>query len=128
MNYYVLYLCKNNTNNVKTEHIGFGVRLIEVRKKRGFSLEELAGLLGTKKPGRYERRVAKPTFEVAGKLSKILGVSLDYLVGNSQQELDIKTQKLFLEVQTLPQEIKGKVLYFIDISIKDFKTRQAYGA
>jgi hypothetical protein len=49
-------------------------------------------------------------------------------VGNSEQELDVKTQKLILEVQNLPQEIKEKVFYFIDISIKDFKTRQAYGA
>jgi|SRR5690554_496995 len=115
---------------LKTEHMGFGERLIEVRKKRGFSQEELADLLGTKGPaiGRYERGVAKPTIEVAGKLSKILGVSLDYLVGNSEQELDVKTQKLILEVQNLPQEIKEKVFYFIDISIKDFKTRQAYGA
>ncbi len=35
-----------------------------------------AELLGTKGPaiGRYERGVAKPTIEVAGKIAKILGV------------------------------------------------------
>jgi hypothetical protein len=49
-------------------------------------------------------------------------------VGNSKQELDFKTQKLILEVQNFPQEIKKKEFYFIDISIKDSKTRQAYGA
>jgi transcriptional regulator with XRE-family HTH domain len=108
--------------------MGFGERLAEIRKKRGFSQEELAELLGTKGPaiGRYERSVAKPTIEVAGKLAKILGVSLDYLVGNSDQELDSNTLKRILEVQNLPDDIKEKVFYFIDVSIKDYKTRQAY--
>jgi transcriptional regulator with XRE-family HTH domain len=112
------------------EHISFGERLTEVRKKRGFSQEELAGFLGTKGPaiGRYERGVAKPTIEVAGRLAKILGVSLDYLVGNSDQELDGDTLKRILEVQKLPEDIKEKLYYFIDVSIKDFKTRQVYAS
>ena len=102
----------------------FGERLTEVRKKRGFSQEELAELLGTKGPaiGRYERGVTKPTIEVAG----ILGVSLDYLVGNSDQELDSNTLKKILEVQNLPEDTQEKIHYFIDVAIKDFKTRQAY--
>lgn len=108
--------------------MSFGERLIEVRKKRGFSQEELATKLGTKglAIGRYEREVAKPTIEVAGKLAKILEVSLDYLVGNSDQELDSNTLKRILEVQKLPEDIKEKVFYLIDVSIKDHKTRQAY--
>ena len=108
--------------------MSFGERLIEVRKKREFSQEELATKLGTKAPaiGRYERGIAKPTIEVAGKLSKILGVSLDYLVGNSDQEFDSNTLKRILEVQKLPEDIKEKVFYLIDVSIKDHKTRQAY--
>ena len=56
----------------------------------------------------------------------VLGVSLDYLVGNSDQALDVDTLKRILEVQKLPEDIKEKVFYFIDISIKDFKTRQTY--
>ena len=110
--------------------MSFAERLSEVRKKRGFSQEELAELLGTKGPaiGRYERGVAKPTIEVAGKLAKILGVSLDYLVGNTDQELDANALKRILEVQKLPDDIKEKVYYFIDISVKDFKTRQAYSS
>jgi len=108
--------------------MSFGDRLMETRKKRGFSQEELAELLGTKGPavGRYERGVAKPTIEVAGKIAKILGVSLDYLVGNSDQELDSNTLKRILEVQKLPDDVKEKIYYFIDVSIKDVKTRAAY--
>ena len=110
------------------EQTSFGKRLTETRKKRGFSQEELAKLLGTKGPaiGRYERGVAKPTIEVAGKLAKILGISLDYLVGNSDQELEDSTLQRILEVQKLPDDIKEKVYYLIDVSIKDYKTRKAY--
>ncbi len=108
--------------------MSFGSRLIEVRKKRGFSQEELANLLGTQGPaiGRYEREIAKPTIEVASKISKILGVSLDYLVGNTDLELEEKTLNRIVEVQKLPDDIKEKIYYFIDISLKDYKTRQAY--
>ena len=117
-------------NQLKSVHMSFGKRLFEVRKRRGFSQEELAGLLGTKGPaiGRYEREVAKPTIEVAAKLAKILNVSLDYLVGNSEQELDETTKTRILEVQKLPEDIKEKVFYMIDVSIKDYKTRQAYAS
>ena len=108
--------------------MSFGQRLTEIRKKRKFSQEELANLLGTKGPaiGRYEREVAKPTIEVASKLAKILGVSLDYLVGNSELELDKKIINRIIEVQKMPDDIKEKIYYFIDVSIKDFKTRQVY--
>ena len=108
--------------------MSFGKRLMDARKKRNFSQEELANLLGTQGPaiGRYERGVAKPTIEVACKLAKILGISLDYLVGMTDEEIDQKTLNLILNVQKLPDDIKDKIFYFIDVSIKDYKTRQAY--
>ncbi len=110
--------------------MGFGERLIEIRKKRGWSQDKLAKLLGTHAPaiGRYERDLAKPTIEVAGKIAALLGISLDYLVGNSDQELDSNTLKRIMEIQKLPEDIKEKIYYFIDISIKDFKTRTTYSS
>ncbi len=108
--------------------MNFGERLNEIRKKKGYSQDKLASLLGTQGPaiGRYERGIAKPTIEVAGKIAKILDVSLDYLVGNSDQEIENNVLNLVLEVQNLPEDIKDKVFYFIDIAIKDYKTRQTY--
>ena len=110
--------------------MSFGERLLETRKRKGLSQEELATTLGTKGPaiGRYERGTAKPTIEVASKLANILEVSLDYLVGNSDMEVDSNTRKMILEVQQLPEDIKEKIFYFIDVSIKDFKTRKAYAS
>lgn len=108
--------------------MSFEKRLVEARKKKGFSQDELAKMMGTHGPaiGRYERGLAKPTIEVAGKLAKLLGVTLDYLVGNSDEELDELTKKRILEVQQLPQEERERILYFIDMAIRDYKAQKVY--
>jgi transcriptional regulator with XRE-family HTH domain len=108
--------------------MSFGNRLLEVRKKKSISQEELARQLGTKGPvvGRYERDEAKPSIEVAARIADILGVSLDYLVGNSDTELDTRTVGRIIELQSLPDEIRDKLYFFIDMTIRDFKAKQAY--
>jgi len=96
--------------------MSFGKRLSELRKKRGLSQEELANLIGTKGPaiGRYEREIAKPTIEVATKLSKILKVSLDYLVGNSDVELDNDLINKIINIQNLPNEDQKHLYALMD--------------
>lgn len=108
--------------------MSFGKRLLDARKKKGMSQEELAEKLGTKGPaiGRYERDEMKPSIEAAAKMADILEISLDYLVGNSDIELDKATLKRVLELQKLPEDIREKVYFFIDMSIRDFKAKQAY--
>ena len=108
--------------------MSFGKRLLEARKKKGLSQDEVAKQLNTKAPviGRYERDEAKPSFEAAGRLATLLEVSLDYLVGNSDLEVDATTLNRVLELQRLPIEVKEKLYYFIDMSIRDFKAKQAY--
>ena len=105
--------------------MGFAERLLEVRKKRGISQEVLANKLGTQGPaiGRYERGVAQPTIEVAGKLAKLLEVSLDYLVGITDLELDNETQKRILEVQQLSDDDKNNIFYTLDGLIKAAKLK-----
>jgi hypothetical protein len=44
------------------------------------------------------------------------------------RQLRAKHNRACGEVQSLPDDIKEKVFYFIDVSIKDFKTRQAYSS
>jgi transcriptional regulator with XRE-family HTH domain len=110
--------------------MSFGQRLLEARKKKGISQEELAKYLGTKGPviGRYERDEMKPSIEVAAKMASMLEISLDYLVGNSDVEIDTATLKRVLELQKLPSDVRDKLYYFIDMTIRDFKARQAYGS
>lgn len=103
------------------EHMSFAERLSEIRKKRGLSQEEVAKKLGTQGPaiGRYERGIAKPTIEVASNLANILGVSLDYLVGNT----DSDTMKRIQEVNKLPEDDKKMVFSFLDAFIDKSKIK-----
>ena len=108
--------------------MSFGKRLLEARKNKNISQEELAKKLGTKGPviGRYEGDEAKSPIEAAAKMADILEVSLDYLAGATDIELDKKTLNRILELQKLPEDVKDKLFYFIDMSIHDFKAKQAY--
>ena len=108
--------------------MSFGKRLTEVRKNKGLSQEDLAKHLGTKSPviGRYERDEMKPSIDTANKLAEYLEVSLDYLIGNIDVLLDTNTLNRVLEVQQLPDDVKDKLFYFINMTIRDFKAKKAY--
>jgi transcriptional regulator with XRE-family HTH domain len=108
--------------------MSFGKRLTEVRKNKNLSQEDLAKHLGTKSPviGRYERDEMKPSIDTANKLAEYLQVSLDYLTGNTDVLLDTNTLNRILEVQQLPDDVKEKLFYFIDMTVRDYKAKQAY--
>jgi transcriptional regulator with XRE-family HTH domain len=108
--------------------MSFGKRLTEVRKNKNLSQEDLAKHLGTKSPviGRYERDEMKPSIDTANKLAEFLEVSLDYLTGNTDVLLDTNTLNRILEVQQLPDDVKDKLFYFIDMTVRDYKAKQAY--
>jgi len=108
--------------------MSFGSRLLEARKKKGISQEEIAKFLNTKGPviGRYERDEMKPSIEVAAKMADYLDVSLDFLVGATDSQVDKKMLGRILELQKLPDDVQDKLFYFIDMSIRDFKAKQAY--
>jgi transcriptional regulator with XRE-family HTH domain len=108
--------------------MSFGKRLTEVRKNKSLSQEDLAKHLGTKSPviGRYERDEMKPSIDTANKLAEFLEVSLDYLTGNTDVLLDTNTLNRILEVQQLPEDVKEKLFYFIDMTVRDYKAKKAY--
>ena len=107
--------------------MAFGTRLLELRKQRGFSQAELADLLTTRAPviGRYERGEATPSVEVASRLAKILGVSLDYLVGNTELELDQATLKRVEDISKMPDEDRSFILRALDALVWDMKAQKA---
>nr|WP_315176534.1 helix-turn-helix transcriptional regulator [uncultured Flavobacterium sp.] len=110
--------------------MSFGKRLTEVRKNKNLSQEDLAKHLGTKSPviGRYERDEMKPSIDTANKLAEFLEVSLDYLTGNTDVLLDTNTLNRILEVQQLPDDVKDKLFYFIDMTVRDYKAKKAYNS
>lgn len=108
--------------------MSFGKRLLEARKRKGISQDELAQHLKTKGPviGRYERDEMKPSIEVAAKMAELLDVSLDYLVGKTDMLLDSKITNRITEIQKLSAEEQKTVFSFLDAFLRDTKTRKAY--
>ena len=66
----------------------FSERLKNLRKKVGLTQVDVAGKLGISQQAyaSWERGVKKPTQDNLVKIAQILNVSVDYLVGNSDEE------------------------------------------
>ena len=76
--------------------------------------------------GRYERNEVKPSIEVVVKIADALGVSIDYLVGKTDVEIDQSTLQRLNEISKLPDESKKQIYMVVDALIRDFRTKQAY--
>lgn len=108
----------------------FGKRIIELRKIKGISQTELASQLGIHKNvlGRYEREEAKPSIEVAKNIADLLEVSLDYLAGKVDAEVDKDIVDKVMTIQNLPEDERNRILFTIDALVRDAKSRFAYAS
>ena len=68
----------------------FSERLKELRRQVGLTQVDVAEKLGISQPAyaSWERGIKKPTQENLVKIAQILNVSVDYLVGNSEEKSD----------------------------------------
>ncbi|WP_370901299.1 helix-turn-helix domain-containing protein [Chryseobacterium gossypii] len=104
----------------------FGEKIILVRKQLKWSQDDLAKKIGTSAPiiGRYEREEIKPSIEVASKLADALEVTLDYLLGKSDNmTLDKKSLQRLQDIEQLLEEDKKNIFYTIDNLIKAAKLK-----
>ena len=101
----------------------FGEQITALRKRKGLSQSELGKKVGTSGDiiGKYERNEVKPSIEVASKISDILEVSLDYLLGKTKTEVDKNTLKLLQDIAELPEEDKNNIFYTLNNLIKAAK-------
>jgi transcriptional regulator with XRE-family HTH domain len=108
--------------------MGLEQRLSALRKDKKMSQQELAEMAGIHPNvlGRYERGEASPSIDMASKLANALEVSLDYLVGNTDLELDKALIDKVVSIQKLPEEDKTCIMYSLDGLIQHAKTRLAY--
>ena len=107
----------------------FGERVLSIRKKKKWSQDYLAKQVGTSAPiiGRYERNEIKPSIETAKSIADVLGVTIDYLLGGANNAfLNNELLKRIEDIENLGKDDKDKIYYFIDMAIRDSKTRQAY--
>lgn len=107
-----------------------GEHIMLLRKQKRFSQAALGKAIGTSGDiiGRYERNIMTPSIEVIMKISDTLGVSIDYLVGKTNLELDQNTLKRLEDISTLSEENKSFIFRMIDMALRDLKTRQAYAS
>lgn len=68
----------------------FSERLKDLRKQAELTQVDVAAKLGISQPAyaSWERGLKKPTQENLVKIAQILNVSVDYLVGNSEEKAD----------------------------------------
>ena len=106
----------------------FAKRLLELRKQKGLSQTELAKQIGVHKNvlGKYERDDVKPSIDIAIKIADFFGVSLDYLTGKVEAEIDVDVLEKVRTIQQLPEEDRKHILFTLDALIRDAKTRFAY--
>ena len=99
--------------------MNFGSIVVELRKEQGISQTALADRLGIHKNvlGRYERDEVKPSIEIARKIADILDVSLDYLTGKVDVQMDKTTCKRILEVSKFTDDDKLHIFSVIDAFI-----------
>ena len=97
----------------------FGSIVVELRKKQGISQTDLAKQLDIHKNvlGRYERSEVLPSIEIARKIADILDVSLDYLTGKVDVEMDKTTRSRILEVSKFDEDDRLHIFSVIDAFI-----------
>ena len=99
--------------------MSFGSIVVALRKQQSISQTDLAAQLGIHKNvlGRYERNEVLPSIEIARKIADILDVSLDYLTGKADVQMDKNTRQRILEVSKFEQEDKEHIFSVIDAFI-----------
>ena len=86
-------------------------KILELRKSKGLSQEQLAEQLGVSRQSvsKWETGESVPEVERLTELSRVFEVSTDYLLKSSEiDELSIRTQKLEKQQQTLEQQVKDR--------------------
>ena len=106
----------------------FGDIMMLIRKKKGLSQAALGKAIGTSGDviGRYERGDIKPSIDVVAKIADALEVSVDYLIGKTDLQLDKEAVQRLVDISKLPNENKNYVLDLIDMALRDFKAKKAY--
>lgn len=99
------------------------------RQQKELSQSELAERSGVnnKSLSRYELGTSIPPADALKSIADALGVSTDALL--SDNITSIKDKELFKKfevIQEMSLEEKAIVLRFLDLSIRDFKTRKTY--
>lgn len=110
--------------------MSFGEKVAVLRKKKGFSQDELAKKVGliSITIGRYERDEIKPSVDVAARIASELDTSLDYLTGGSDAVLEKSIVNKIAAIQRLPTDDRDTVMKLLDAFLRDSAAKHAYAS
>ena len=106
--------------------LNIGDRITQLRKQQKISQEDLAKQAGVSRTmmGNYERNDNTPSVEVLLKLAKAFGVTVDYLIGESElSSMDKENIKRLKDIENLAPQDKEYILYAIDNLIRAAKLK-----
>ncbi|VXC58279.1 Helix-turn-helix [Chryseobacterium sp. 8AT] len=109
--------------------MNIGSIITALRDKNSFSQSDLADKSEVSRVmiGKYERGEAIPSVDAAKKIADALGVSLDYLVGGTNQvSFDKRTVERIKDLEQLEESKKQTLYDLIDTYIRDCKTRKTF--
>lgn len=103
----------------------FHQRLKQIRTGKGLSKSELASLVGVhySQIGRYEEKGATPSADIMAKIANALGVSSDFLMSGSSDELadssltDKELLNQFKAIEKMQEQDKSVIKILIDAFI-----------
>lgn len=106
----------------------FPEKLRELRKRKGYSQEQLARKIGAdlQRVSKYERGVIWPTLEILVRIASVFEVSMDYLIRDSENlgVSKIKNKDLLTQIEEIDQlssEDQQTVFTFLDAFTKKKK-------
>lgn len=96
-----------------------GYRIATLRDKQGWTQEELAKRLGISRAAlsHYEKNRREPDYETLTKLADLFRVSIDYLVGrtnNPQSQLDDDVRKFADQLELSDEDILSRFTLTVD--------------
>lgn len=117
---YVITFRMKKIKTELTQNREFGKRLAQIRKAKGFSQYTLAEALGVsnRMVAYYEAQTNFPPAHLLPKLSKILEVSTDELLGIKSTKglpLNGKLYKKLKQAEKLPPKAQKKIMDFIEM-------------
>ncbi len=103
-----------------------GERLSELRKDRGVTQQQLAAALSVSSNtiSAYERGINEPDDRMKIEMAKFFNVSIDYLLGLTDEPTPLNTGSYLLFFGDLPVEAKGELETFVEYIAKKYRMKR----
>ena len=106
----------------------FGERILSIRKRLKWSLNDLAKKVGTSAPviGHYERNEIKPAICTAKPIADSLDVTVDFLLDGDYTVMNKELLQKIKYIDSFTEPERLKIYDLIDMAISYHKTKKAY--